>query len=1113
VYVDERRVPTIPGFKARSLFAYLMLNPGPHPRIRLAGRFWPDVFDTSAMASLRVALWAVRRGLEAAGGAPHLATDRLTAGMAADLPHEVDVVTFDQLVAAGDAQSLTAAVALYRGPLLTELPDEWVLEAQDEYRTRVADACERLGDHAQAAGDLSAAAEWARRAVGHEPARETSHRALISRLAANRRGGEALAAYRKCAAVLEAEFGVEPSAETQALVQRIRADASGPAPTTVPRPPVVSARSPIVGRAEESRELHEHFIAAVDGSAPRFVLITGEGGIGKTRVAAELAVTFGGRGGRHASGSGSELSGGPPFAPWSEVLRDLVMQTPAPAEGVPWAADVARLVPSVTTRWGRSPSPPSSAPELERVRLFHSVAELLTWTAHDAPVLITLDDLHLADAASLALLAYIGRRLQEVGAFIVGTRRPYPANPELEAVLEGLRRHDVLAGELLLRPLADTAIRSIVAASAPGLDDAAADLIVAGAGGNPLLAREGSRAVANGQQPFDGLRAVVRGPLGRLPAAARLLVDVATAVARPLDPAEAADLIGVDTLSDALRADSIGELLDIAGDRRIRFAHSLLRDACYQELSPVRLVRLHARIADVLARRPGRSAAEVARHHRLAGDERAAGGFLMIAAADARALGALTDAASLLREAADLAAGDAAGEAEIWLALADVEAWRGRRPEWEEAFDRALALLTGTGDHLAIAEAHASRGGWLHTMLCYPREALTSYRMALDLLDEHRLDAPELRALALAGTAWAEGIAGDPSRVEALATAGEAIPEASGDVLLAAEIALARGAALVRVGRMVEAEGPYLRAAELAQQAGRHDLARVALASIAAAAACRGDFQRAFELGRRGQSCESGGIYEDLIIHAGVAHALSRLGRHGEALAAAVEEADLAARSGSAEHAAMAGYDLGAVALAAGQVDRAVPELAAALAFPDTRFFSRPLARFLLAEARLATGDDAGAERELDAIPFEPVGPADLPDTLVARMARLEGLLAARRGDLDLALDRLSEAEQAWRRRLESAATMGDAFAANVVDLGRPPAAGLVEPAVEVGRILADRATTLASAGRLGEAIAAATEAGAIADSSGFEGYRTTIESLINTGTRRTPDARDPRDP
>jgi DNA-binding SARP family transcriptional activator len=289
--VDGRSVPTVPGFKARSLFAYLLVHPGPHPRVRLAGLFWPDLTETRARASLRVALFALRRTLEGVHGAGYLVTDRISAGLALDLPRDIDVERFDGLLAGADPAALAEAAALYRGPLLSDLPDEWVLEAQDDYRLRVAGACEQLGDHAEQAGDLAAAADWARRAVRFEPLRESGHRALISRLSQAGRPAEALAAYRKCAAVLSAELGVEPSAEIQELGQRIGA-AGRPrqAPVRKARPRPVS---PLLGRERELATVRGWWRAAADGGPHRFGLVAGEAGIGKTRLAAELAASVG----------------------------------------------------------------------------------------------------------------------------------------------------------------------------------------------------------------------------------------------------------------------------------------------------------------------------------------------------------------------------------------------------------------------------------------------------------------------------------------------------------------------------------------------------------------------------------------------------------------------------------------------------------------------------------------------------------------------------------------------------------------------------------------------------------------------------------------------------
>src|SRR5690606_19787093 len=117
--------------------------------------------------------------------------------------------------------------------------------------------------------------------------------------------------------------------------------------------------------------------------------------------------------------------------------------------------------------------------------------------------------------------------------------------------------------------------------------------------------------------------------------------------------------------------------------------------------------------------------------------------------------------------------------AELWLELADVHAWRGDRAAMEEAFAAARDLLEETGDAGALAAAWTARGRWLRTSVCYPRESLEAYRTALRLLDGGAVDAPELRVLALAGSAWAEAMAGDPARAEALIAELERRPEVS----------------------------------------------------------------------------------------------------------------------------------------------------------------------------------------------------------------------------------------------------------------------------------------------------------------------------------------------
>jgi DNA-binding SARP family transcriptional activator/predicted ATPase len=1091
VEVDGRRVAPPPGRRPRAVLAYLLLLPGLHHRSRLAGTFWPDFPETSARASLRSALWAVRAALEAAGGAVYLSGDRGRVGLDPDLPQEIDAVAFRRLVAAGDPASLERAVALATGPLLADLSDEWALAAQDEERDRLIGALEALARGAEEAGDLEAAIAWTRRALEEDRLREGLHRALMRRLAAAGEPAQALAAYRRAAALLSAQLGMAPAAETRALAAEIRGRSTAAAPP--PAAPVPAEPPPpgLHGRERELGQLEPAWTAAAAGRGG-VVAIGGEAGIGKSALANGLVRAAAGA--RSAAGAALAVGGSPPLAPWSELLRALVAATPAPAGGARWAGDLIRICPSIETAWGVAPTPPSASPEVERARLFEAVVAMVTLAARDAPLLLVLEDMHAADAASLALAAYVGRAMPGLRALLVVTRRQPGANADLDAALDALDRAGALVRDVRLGPLAADAVAAVVDEAAPGLEPEQAARVVAAAEGNPLLAREGARAAATGADAASGLRAGIRGQLAALPAPARALADAAAAAGRPLELGEAADLVGPDELGGAVEAAIAAGLLADAGGRRVGFAHALIGEACYAELSPAGRDAAHRRLAHALARRPRPVAAEVARHLRLAGEDEPARRYLVAAAEQARGVGALDAAAAFVTEAITLAGDDAGAEAELQLELADIEAWRGSRPGADAAFARARELIERRGDLPALALALVARGRALRTTLCYPREALAAYREALALLGRMPDDAPEARALALAGCAWAEAMAGDPARVEGLVAEARAVPEAAGDRTLVADLEAARASALIRLGRLEEAETPYELAAELAGRAGRSDLAHVYWTNVASAAACRGDFERALALAERAGASGSGGANLEASVHAARAHALARLGRTGEALAAADEEARVAARSGDVALEALADFDRGSILVAASEPAAAAERLERALA-SGTRRFSRPRALVLLATAQAALGAVAAAEQALARVPFEPVEAADMPETLVPMLERAQGLIAAAAGDFQRALARLAAAEAAWRRRIDRAGP-GEFFAANVVDLGRPPVAGLVEPGVELGRVLADRAAILARAGRPDEAGAAAAEALALADAMAYDGYRSALEGL-----------------
>ena len=221
--LNGEAIPQIAGLRPRSVLAWLLLNPGPHSRAHVEARFWPEVLDTSARASLRTTLSAIRAALKTVGAIECLEADRASVGITAHLPREIDVEAFERLAAADDPGSLKQAFELARAPLLSDLADDWVLEARDEYRDRLVDVALRLADDCERGDDLARAIAWTRQALIYARVRESVHRALMRRLAAAGERAEALDAYARLSAILAAEFGTPPSAETRTLATELSA--------------------------------------------------------------------------------------------------------------------------------------------------------------------------------------------------------------------------------------------------------------------------------------------------------------------------------------------------------------------------------------------------------------------------------------------------------------------------------------------------------------------------------------------------------------------------------------------------------------------------------------------------------------------------------------------------------------------------------------------------------------------------------------------------------------------------------------------------------------------------------------------------------------------------
>jgi DNA-binding SARP family transcriptional activator len=566
--LDGRRLALPDGRPARALLAWLALHPGTHPRAAVAAALWPDVLDSSARASLRTALSAVRRSLGEQASEVILA-GREQVGLAGAPTVTVDALELEALLDAGQpAQALELAL----GELASELDDDWVLRERDRLRERCSAALAALSTEAAARGDADEAVAFARRRTDLDPLDEPAHRDLMRALADSGEPAAALAVYNRLSARLRRELAVVPSASTRELAASLRAGASPP--TDGARPALPSRlrpdrwRSPFIGRDEALAQLGAAW-AVVRRGGLAIAVIAGEPGIGKSRLAGHF-------GAQEAAAGAVVLAG----RAEPEPLQPYELLVDALGAGVP--AD-------------RTAAAEPSDSHAGLVRRHEELAALLEETAHGHPMVLVLDDLHWADAASLDFLRHLALRGTAMPLLVVATLRagtlsvlaPFERELELTRIeLGGLSLHETAA---LVAGRTDEAV-------------AEADLerLASRTGGNPffleILLDSG---LAGGDALPADVAEVLAGRLASLGGAARRVLQAGALLGSDFDPelaAAVADLAIEEAFAALDSAEASRLVLPSVGEGgRVRFAHALVREALMGATRTGEQRRLHAR--------------------------------------------------------------------------------------------------------------------------------------------------------------------------------------------------------------------------------------------------------------------------------------------------------------------------------------------------------------------------------------------------------------------------------------------------------------------------------------------------------------------------------------
>ncbi|MFE5912692.1 ATP-binding protein [Streptomyces wedmorensis] len=713
---------------------------------------WPDTPRTAALGSLRVALHAVRRALEPELAPRTASSYVISDGLMLRLAPEVVWIDADHAEAAalaaldtGDVTAVTEALERFTGELLPE--DRYAAWAQAR-RDHLTALRERLLLGLGAAhlrhGALGEATDVAEQVLAASPAEEVAHQLLIE---AYVRGGQrrrAVRQYHLCREALDQELGVRPGPVTERLHQE--ALATGPAlsptapslPRRLRRPPA----TPLRGREEMLR-----WLSAEDGPPVR--ILTGEAGVGKTRLVGEAARLAAERGTAVLWGGGHDAEGHTPYGAFAEALdgwfveREVAERARVGAE-YPELASLLPVLGQVLDIGGRSP-------EEERDRLFRATAGLYGDLAARHPVLTVLDDLHAADAGSFQLLGHLARRFGDGEPrlrFLVICREGELSedDPRRNRLAALLRQR--LAVRKVLVPLREPdciAVAQDVMTGTSSDRGAAGDSGVSGFGaglrtahpseappeqlrrvwelsaGNPLFAVELARGLvdrASAGAP-EGVRQLVAERLGRLDRNARRVVEMLSAAGGEAALAELLDVAAqgshppmggaeaTDALDRALRAGLVEERQVASAGRPeagLAFRHPLVRLTCYDQLTVARRRQLHAAYAQAVLRRRPDAVDALASHFSRADDPRAAE-YLRQAAERAAALHANDTADRYYRDLVDRLDIDAA---RARLAHAQVLRRMGHFAEAAEALRAARAEFGRRGDHddEVLAAAH-----------------------------------------------------------------------------------------------------------------------------------------------------------------------------------------------------------------------------------------------------------------------------------------------------------------------------------------------------------------------------------------------------------------------
>ncbi len=482
--------------KNLALLLYLARSPGlSRSRDHLIGLLWGDKPESAARHSLNESLRVLRKHLGADGLETDAALVRLTPGAV-----ELDVELLDGRVRDRDWREAARLIAGefmegFSVPGCSQLED-WLYSERVAWRERSVEALVSRATELVDAGELKEATSLARRALSHEPTSTPAAEAAMRGLAIAGDRAAALELYRAFVERLDQEVGIEPDESTQELAERIRLERTWKIPERLaaPAPWVESRRAPLVGREVELGKLIEAWKRCRETERATLGVIEGDPGMGKSRLAEELAARARLDGAVVTTARAVEADAAEAWSGVLAVARGL------PVDGEALGSAPAAALGALASRlpdWAeRFTATGEAAPSVGR-----ALVDVLAAIARRRPVLVLVDDAGWLDRDSLLTLGALLRDLRGAPIFVLIALAPQPERPELEELRAHVGRElDGVA--IKMRPLPVEALRTLAAWAFPSYEAVELDRLTrrvsTDSAGLPLLALELLHAVALG---------------------------------------------------------------------------------------------------------------------------------------------------------------------------------------------------------------------------------------------------------------------------------------------------------------------------------------------------------------------------------------------------------------------------------------------------------------------------------------------------------------------------------------------------------------------------------------------------------------------------------------